>query len=348
MAHPRHVHVPGGIYLVSSIGERDKQVFVDEGDRVALSELVAQVIARCGAQIHAFSWLESEILLVLQVYGVSLSGVMRRIASVHARRVNEKLGYKGPLFQHPHRATWLGDCVSVLEGVLTVHMSSVRVHLANDPALYPWSSYRAYMGLDEVPWLTKRTALELASTVPDAHTPGYARIVNRNEAWMQALQETGNSPDKRVLSPYDEFHAWHKLRALERAKPASLDQLILAVARWLQVDPAAIESDVTSPLLSLSRALIVWLAMKNGIASLSELGRRFERARSTLYETRETYRVRVPQLFDIRLPEILEGPGIAASEVLRLIGAGPNGPSFLSSSAVHVIFVPVTLPMLGP
>src|ERR1700739_3143141 len=117
MAHQKHTHVNGGIYLVSSTGEHRQRVFVDDGDRVALAELVAQVIVRCGARIHAFVWLECEILMVAQVYDVSLSGLMQRIASVHARRVHEKMGYRGYLFRHPHRAVLLQDSVSVLEAV---------------------------------------------------------------------------------------------------------------------------------------------------------------------------------------------------------------------------------------
>ena len=329
MAHPRHSHVAGGIYLVSSIGERGQAIFVDDSDRVALGKLVAQVMARCGAQIHAFSWLESEFLMVLQVYAVSLSGVMQRINPLHARRVNQKLGYKGRLFQHPHRATLLADSVSVLEAVLTVNRSPVRVCLTSDPALYPWSSNRAYLGLEDVPWLTRRMILELLSATPDTQLTAYGALMDREEAWMQTLRlQPGESHRTGVYRPYDEFFAWLKLREIEGAKPASLDQLIQAVARWFQVSPAAIESTTaTCPLLSLARALIVWTAMQNGIASLADLARRFDRSRSTLHETRETYRVRAPQLFNIPLAEILDGPGITVSEALQMIGAAPENHS---------------------
>jgi putative transposase len=328
MARAKHTHVPGGIYLVSAVGERGQPIFVSDSDRVALSDLVAQVIARCGAQVHAFSWLENEILMVVQVYDVSLSGVMQRISSLHARKVNGKLGYKGHLFHHPHRATWLGDSVSVLEGIVTVHLSSVRLNLTGDPALYPWSSHRAYLGLEEVHWLTTQMVLGLLSSMPAGQLVTYTALMDRQEAWMHALHlqpwKSPGSLESRLCRPYDEFHAWLKNRSLEDAKPASLDQLIQAIARWFQVDPAAIESNPGTPLLLLARGLIVWFAMHNGIASLSQLGRRFDRGRSTLYDAPETYRTRAPQLFALRLTEILEGPAIPVSEVLRMIGAGPE------------------------
>lgn len=319
MAYPRHVHVPGGIYFVSSIAEHGRQIFVDESDRAALGGLVGQVIVRCGARVHAYKWLENEILMVLQVFSVSLSALMQRIASQHARRVNEKLGYRGNLFQHPHRAALLEDSVSILEAVATVHRAPFST----------WSSHRAYIGLEEVSWLTKVMILELLSATPEEQLGAYDALMAREEPWKQSFRsQPGNSARTRAWGSYDGFVAWLKIRSIERARPASLDELIRAVARWFQLDSAAIESDSTSPLLSLARALITWVAMENGIASLADLARRFDRSRSTLYETRETYRGRAPQLFNIGLAEILAGPAFAVSDVLRLIGVAPGKPSF--------------------
>jgi putative transposase len=312
MAHPRHTHVPGGIYFVSAIGEDGEAVFADERDRVALGELVGDVIARCGARLYAFKWLEDELLLLLQVYGVSLSGVMQRITSVHARRVNEKLGQKGTLFQHPHRAVLLQDSESALEALATIHR----------PPASPWCSHLAYLGLEENPWLTKQLTLNLLSTAPDDQVRAYKSLIEQEPPWKRVdLGRPGRSSRFNERRPYDEFVGWLKSRCRERAKPASLDQLIKAVARWFRVDPAAIESSATSPLLSLARALITWTAMQNEIASLAELAQRFGRSRSTLYQTRESYRVLAPQLFNIRLAEILRGPDVPVPEVLQLPGA---------------------------
>jgi REP element-mobilizing transposase RayT len=147
MAHSRHVHVLGGIYLVSALGEHGQAVFADDNDRAALGQLLARVIKRCGAQVHAFKWLPDELLMILQVSTVSISAIMQRVGSVHARRVNEKLGYKGNLFQHPHRQALLDDPASTLEAIATVHGEPVSL----------WSSQRAYLGIEEIPWLTKRT-----------------------------------------------------------------------------------------------------------------------------------------------------------------------------------------------
>jgi hypothetical protein len=311
------------VYLVSSCGEHGRRIFGDEGDRADFGELAAQMTARCGALVLAFVLLDTEILMVLKVNRISVSGVMQRLTALHARRMNGKRGYRGSLFQHPHRAVLLEDAVSVLEAVVTIHRSPLGMHLVRDPTEYSWSSHRAYLGLDEIPWLTKRVVLEYLGAMPEAQESKYAALMRLDEAWKEGpcLQGDG-CPRTCECHPYDGFLAWQKKRSIELARPASLDQLIRAVGRWAQVDPAIIESKAWSPLLSLARGVIIWAAMQNGIASLAELGERFRRGRSTLHEIRETNRSRIPGVFDVPLADILAGPSIALSDFLDTI-AGP-------------------------
>lgn len=310
MAHPRRVYVPGAIYLVSAVGQYGQSIFAEASDRVDLGQHVAEVVRRCGAQVHAFKWLDDEILMVLQVHGVSLSRVMQRVTSTHARRVNPKLGNKGWLFQRPYRYRLLEGANNILEAVATIHR----------PPLSRWSSHEAYLGLVDIPWLTTRVVLELLSTEPAQQIAAYAALVARSPPWDVASQpgiEKRASP--RGRRPYDAFVAWLNARSRERARPISLAALIGAVALWLQVDSAAIEAKVSNPRLSLARALVVWYAMKHDVATLRELADSLGRGRSTLHEMRERYRRLVPTLFNLALGDLLAGPRIDASEVMRLL-----------------------------
>jgi len=312
MGRPKNTYVPGGIYLVSAISKDRQALFADEGDRADLGHLVADVIGRCGAKIHAFKWLEDELLAIVQVYDVSLAGVMQRITSLHARRVHGKLGRRGSLFEHPHRAILLEDRQCVLEALAIIHRAPTS----------PWSSHFAYLGLAEIPWLSKQMALDLLSTQPGGPIGAYRRLIDSEPPWKHMEPgRVGRSSRTGERRPYDHFAGWLKAQSRARAKPATLDQVIQAVSRWFQVDPAAIESASTSPLLCLARALIVWNAMQNGIASLAELATRFGRVRSTLYEGQESYRARAPQLFSIHLPDILQGPQVALPEIVELLRA---------------------------
>jgi putative transposase len=331
MVHQRAAHIPGGIYLVSSVGEYGQAIFVDDSDRIALAELVARVATQCGAKIHAFSWLKIELLMVLRIIDIPLSRVIQRIASLHARRIDQKLGYRGNLFRHSYRAMLLNDPAIVLKAVAAVHFSPVLAQLSANPNAYPWTSLRAYLGLEEIPWLTKDFVLELLAETHHEGSAAHSGLVTHvhvetPSAYSTAARiESPHLSDQRMGEPPKRprggAFSLIKAHLNKQGKPASLEELIQAVARCVQVDPAVIESRIRSPALALARALITWLAMQNGIASLSELAQRLNRCRSSLHETRETHRRRWPRVFDIPLAEILEGPRGAARELLASITA---------------------------
>jgi hypothetical protein len=84
-----------------------------------------------------------------------------------------------------------------------------------------WSSHGAYLGLEEIPWLTKRMVMDLLPATPDGELTAYAVMMAREEAWKHTLRsQPGDSPRTRPCRPFDEFLAWLKMRSIEGAKPA--------------------------------------------------------------------------------------------------------------------------------
>jgi putative transposase len=308
LPHQRYVHVPGGVYWVSSVGNFGESIFVDDDDRVALGNLVGAVTERRGARVHAFCWLRNQLLLVLQVGSVPVGSVMQPIVSRHARRINQRLGNRGSLFRHPHRVVQLCDVDSILEAIAVVHWSPVRAGLAAEPGAYPWSSDRVYQGLEMFHWVSVEPRLAKLSVEPHK---GYLEFMSSRSRWgapSTPARVTARARDPRTGSAEYEFIAWLRARSLTSIKPVSLDELIEAVARWLKLDPASMSSSANDPVLSLARGLTAWLAAQNQIATLAELAARFHRGRSTIHELRETYRHARPDLFSLSLTDLLAGP----------------------------------------
>lgn len=278
-------------------GIHREPVFADDQDRVVLNLLIARVIRGCGAKIHGYAWLPRQMLMILSVPNGPPSSVLRRITAPHARRVNRKLGYKGRLFEHP-RATLLEDSTSLLKAVAVVALCPVHAGLVADAVQYFWSSHRAYLGLEQSPWLTQDTVLKLLGPQRSDPYSSYEALVRAEKTWIQSI--CGESLSSA-------FFSWLAGHRAERTKPASLEQLIDAVCRWCQVTRAAINSPATSPPVCLARALITGLATQHNIAGFQELAERLHRSRSTLHELRGTYRRRAPHLFGIPLNDILSG-----------------------------------------
>lgn len=205
MAHSRHIHVHGGIYLVSAIAARNRQIFVDDEDRALLGSRLAQVIRQSSAEIFAYSWLPDELLLVLQVTEVPVSEIMRLLLSAHARRVNRRLRRKDALFHHPHRQLLLPDENCLLEAVLTVHKGRSA-----------WSSHRAYLGEERIPWLTREAVLRANATQHSDSRDTYAVFAESQPRWalMSNERRLSNAPD-RPLRPYEAFTRWMKAGAMQ-------------------------------------------------------------------------------------------------------------------------------------
>jgi hypothetical protein len=155
----------------------------------------------------------------------------------------------------------LEDPKNVLEAFAAIHR----------PPGSAWSSHRAYLSLEKIPWLTQELIRSLLAIPPGAGMAAYDALLEREPPW-NPLDNSWRGKSSRLNRhdrPYDIFAQWLKSGSRERAKPATLDQLIRAVAQWFQVDPAAIAANEPGPLLSLARAIIVWYAMQNEIASLA-------------------------------------------------------------------------------
>lgn len=309
MAHPRHMHVPGGIYLVSAMAARNRDLFVDDEDRVLLGDRLAQVIRRSAAQIFSYSWHPDELLLILQVAQVPVSEIMRLLLSAHARRVNRRLRRKDALFRHPHRQLLLADDICLLEAVLTVHKGGSA-----------WSSHRAYLGEENISWLTRDAVLKALAGRHFHSGDTYSVFAEGQPRWA-LMSDERRLPIQAVrpLRPYEAFARWMKAGGIENQPKVPLDLLILKISNWLEIPVTEIESLAKSSLLCLARALIAWHARRHGIASLRELSLRFNRARSTISGNRDVYRKLLPALFEIPLEVVLAGPSVTAADVRHLI-----------------------------
>jgi REP element-mobilizing transposase RayT len=148
------VHVPGGVYHVTLRGNHRQAIFHRDADRERLNEIVADVADRLELRVHAYCWMSNHIHLALQVAERPLGDAMRCIASRHARAVQRDLATSGHLFERRYRPSLVDTDAYLLDVVRYIHLNPVAAKLVADPADYPWSSHRAYLGLASTPWLT--------------------------------------------------------------------------------------------------------------------------------------------------------------------------------------------------
>ncbi len=147
MARPLRIEFPGAVYHVTSRGDRREPIFVDDGDRNALLEVVGQALSRFDAQMLAFCLMGNHYHFVLHTRQPNLSRLMRHINGVYTQLFNRRHGKVGHLFQGRFKAILVDRDAYLLEVCRYVELNPVRADLVSKPQAWPWSSYRAHVGL---------------------------------------------------------------------------------------------------------------------------------------------------------------------------------------------------------
>ena len=108
-------------------------------------------------RVHAHCWLNNEIEVIAETGAVAPERLIRKIAAAYTDAVGDRLGRNGILFSDNHICYEPETRSELVDIVRSMHVRPVVLDLAEDYVSYPWSSVRAYDGLEEVPWLTKAT-----------------------------------------------------------------------------------------------------------------------------------------------------------------------------------------------
>ena len=104
MSRRSRLHVPGGVYYVVQRSNANQPIFTDAADYAIFERLLATMLARCRARVHAFCWEVDAIHLTLQVTDMPVGRLMQRLSSQYARRVHRRQGNGGHLFQQRYHS----------------------------------------------------------------------------------------------------------------------------------------------------------------------------------------------------------------------------------------------------
>lgn len=154
MARKPRLHIPGATYHAILRGNARDDIFFEDEDRYRFYLLLQEGVERFGHRIHAFCLMTNHVHLAVQVGEVPLSKIMQNISFRYTRWINWRKNRTGHLFQGRHKAYLVDADEYLLQLVRYIHLNPVRVGLAKLPGDYRWSSHRAYIGEEVLPWLT--------------------------------------------------------------------------------------------------------------------------------------------------------------------------------------------------
>ncbi len=154
MARPIRIEFCGALYHVTSRGDRREAIYEDDEDRSRFLEILAQVVADANWLCHAYCLMSNHYHLVIETPDKNLAKGMRQLNGVYTQSSNRRHGRVGHLFQGRYKAIVVDADSHLLELTRYVVLNPVRAGMVAEPGAWPWSSYRATVGIDAPPsWL---------------------------------------------------------------------------------------------------------------------------------------------------------------------------------------------------
>ena len=154
MARPLRIEFPGGLFHVTSRGDRREAIFLDDADRQAWLTLFGQVCERFNWVCHAYCLMDNHFHIVVETVDGNLSAGMRQLNGVYTQTHNRTHGRVGHVFQGRFKTIIVQRETCLLELSRYVVLNPVRAHMCATPEQWPWSSYHATVGAGVAPqWL---------------------------------------------------------------------------------------------------------------------------------------------------------------------------------------------------
>jgi putative transposase len=294
------LHVPNGFYHAALRGNHREALFDAAADRLVLNDIVADVINRFGARVHAFCWMSNHLHALLQIADRPLGEIMQRVAMRYARYRHKTLRTTGHLFERRYRAKVVDTDAYFLELLRYIHLNPVAAGIVTDPALYAWSSHKLYLGIETLPWVTTEFGLSLFAADDQQARLSYAKFVRDPDSGADhsLKSEPGAAVDMKgqknsalpgkLATPAYRPHRSVNLSALRELgericleHQVSLDRLC-SLSRARKLTPVRL--DFISQAINLRIATLADLArfLHRDPSALSQLLERHARSRQTL------------------------------------------------------------------
>ncbi len=154
MARPLRIELAGGLYHITSWGDRREEIYRDEQDRSDWLSLLGGICKRFNWRCHAYCQMSNHYHIVIETPDANLSKGMRQLNGVFTQHINRRYGFAGHLFQGRFKAILVERDTYLLELARYVVLNPVRAGMVDRVSSWPWSSYQAMMGSVPAPdWL---------------------------------------------------------------------------------------------------------------------------------------------------------------------------------------------------
>jgi len=154
MARPLKIELAGDLYHVTSRGDRQEDIYLDDRDRRQWLILLGQVCEQFNWNCQAYCQMSNHYHLVIETVEGNLSQGMRQLNGVYTQYFNRRHRRAGHVYQGRYKGILIERDSYLLELSRYVILNPVRAGMVKHAGAWPWSSYRAMIGQTNAPpWL---------------------------------------------------------------------------------------------------------------------------------------------------------------------------------------------------
>ncbi|WP_229260767.1 transposase [Duganella levis] len=146
MTRPLRLEFAGALYHVTSRGDRQAPIYLDDTDRSVWLQTLGEVCQHFDFTLHSFCQMSNHYHLLLETNARGLSAGMRQLNGVYSQYFNRRHSVVGHLFQGRYKAILVQKESYLLELARYIVLNPVRAGMVQQPEAWPWSSYSLTVG----------------------------------------------------------------------------------------------------------------------------------------------------------------------------------------------------------
>ena len=151
MARTLRPEYAGGIYYVSSVGNRGQSVFQNSADGNAWIEILEGVCRRFGCRCFGYCLMSDGYHLVIETPKSNLSKAIRQLNGVYTQRSNRLHDTGGHVFRGRYKSIVVQREKYLLPLLAHIFLLPLRAGFVKHPNQFKWSSCRYLYGKDQAP-----------------------------------------------------------------------------------------------------------------------------------------------------------------------------------------------------